>query len=151
MSIRRPLRKYGGRRMTISQRFDNQGFQNQESADGTRPQRSRTTWLLNGERSQIHVTLRGGGRKSRRRPVVTHDSVNGRCRRSRKDERQRRFLPGHPYADVSENAEFTSSSASSNSLPKLQYLYVLLFIFRNTSNLFHCQSGCAGNSVKIYS
>ena len=41
----------------------------------------------------IPVTMRGGQR-SWRRPVVTHDLVNGRCRRSRRDERQRRSPPG---------------------------------------------------------
>ena len=87
--------------MAMSQHSDNQCFQNRESADGTRPQSCITTWLLNGERPQIHVTLRDGQRcrrrpvvthdlvngRCRRRPVVTHDLVNGRCRRSRRDER----------------------------------------------------------------
>ena len=41
----------------------------------------------------IPVMIRGGQR-SWRRPVVTHDLVNGRCRRSRRDERQRRSPPG---------------------------------------------------------
>lgn len=41
----------------------------------------------------IPVMIRGGQR-SWRRPVVTHDLVNGRCRRSRRDERKRRSPPG---------------------------------------------------------
>ena len=41
----------------------------------------------------IPVTM-GSGQRYWRRPVVTHDLITGRCRRSRRDERQRRSPPG---------------------------------------------------------
>ena len=71
--------------------------------------------------TDIPVMVRGGQR-SRRRPVVTHDLVNGRCRRSRRDERQRRSPPGPlPAASNHRHHNSTPETLISRSYALIRY------------------------------